>query len=103
MPSLESIGLAATAAGGPKAALRGLASIFTTTLPAAIGVIVPFFTVTIPAAFSAILPFLGPVGLIAAGVAAVVLAWRNWDQIVTFAKNVYTGVKDWMVDKFGAV
>lgn len=72
--------------------------------PGAIGAAVAtFFTTTLPAAFAAVVPFLGPVGIIAAGVAAVVIAWKNWDTIVGFVKGVYEGVKTWMVDKFNAI
>jgi hypothetical protein len=39
-----------------------------------------------------LLPLLGPIG-------AIVLAFRHWDAIVEIAKNVYTGVKTWLVDK----
>lgn len=102
-PSMETMTALVIGVGGPKAALAGLASVFTTTLPAAIAAVVPFFTATLPAAFSAILPFLGPIGVIAAGVGAVVLAWKNWDTITGFVKGVYDGVKTWLVDKFAAL
>jgi hypothetical protein len=52
---------------------------------------------------SGILPFLGPIGLIAAGVGAVVLVWKKWDTITDIAMQVYTGVKEWLVDKFAMV
>lgn len=88
---------AVTLAAGP------LVSALGTAIPAAAGVVVPLFTTTIPAAFSAVLPFLGPVGLIAAGAAAVFAVWKNWDTIAGFAKGVYDGVKTWLVDKFTAI
>lgn len=50
---------------------------------------------------------LTPVGLtimgIAAAAAAVYLAWKNWDKITEIVKNLYAGVKAWVVDKLGAV
>ena len=48
-----------------------------------------FITGGLTAAFTAILPFLGPIGLIAAGVTAVVLAWKYWDQIVAFFQGAW--------------
>jgi hypothetical protein len=91
-PSLESLVLGLMAIGGPSGAM----AIITTAGTA----LATFFTATLPAAFSAILPFLGPVGLIAAGVTAVVLVWKNWDSIVEIVTNVYTAIKTWLVDKF---
>ena len=109
-PSLESLGLGLLAIGGPSGAMAALSTagtavvtLFTTTLPAAGAVLATLFTTTLPAAFSAILPFLGPIGLIAAGVAAVVLVWKNWDAIVGFVTMVYNAVKTWLVDKFAAL
>lgn len=50
---------------------------------------------------------LTPVGLtimgIAAAATAVYLAWKNWDKITEIVKNLYVGVKAWVVDKLGAV
>jgi minor tail protein len=95
MPSLEALALGLLAIGGPSGAMAAIT---------AVGAgVVTFLTVTLPAAFSAILPFLGPVGLIAAGVAAVVVVWKNWDTITTIVKNVYNAVKEWLVDKFAQV
>jgi hypothetical protein len=113
-----------------------------------LGIAIAGITAALPllgAAFTAILPFLGPVGLIAAGVTAIYVAWKYWDEIVAFfqgawqfvvqsltsvpdlllpllgpiglvvvafkhwdeiaaiAQAVYTGVKEWLVDKFAAV
>jgi TP901 family phage tail tape measure protein len=45
----------------------------------------------------------GPIALIVAAVAGVVLAWRNWDTISAIAQRVYEGVKTWLVDRFNAV
>jgi hypothetical protein len=55
------------------------------------------------ALFAGLLPFLGPVGLIAAGVTAVYLVFKNWDRIVEIAKAVYEGVKTWLVDNLGTI
>lgn len=96
-PLLPLIGTALT---GTVAALTGA---FTALITFGTATLVPFFTVTLPAAFSAILPFLGPIGLIAAGVAAVLVVWKYWDQIVPIVKAVYDAVKMWLVDKFNAV
>jgi TP901 family phage tail tape measure protein len=77
-PALIAFGAIATAIG---AALPILA-----TVGAAIGVFVT-----------------GPIALIVAAVAGVVLAWKNWDTITGIAQAVYTGVKTWLVDRFAAV
>jgi hypothetical protein len=95
MPSLETLALGFLAIGGPSGAMAALTT--------AGAVVATFFTATLPAAFAAILPFLGPIGLIAAGVTAVIVAWRNWDTIKSIAQSVYTAVKEWLVDKFAAV
>ncbi len=80
-PVLLAFGTMATAISTLIPIVSGLGGIFTTSL----------------------LPFLGPAGLIAAGVAAVYLAWKNWDSIAGIAKAVYTAIKDWLVDKFNGV
>jgi len=46
----------------------------------------------IASAFTTILPFLGPVGLIAAGVAAVYFAWKYWDDIVAWTKRAIDSI-----------
>jgi hypothetical protein len=91
-PSLETLVLGLMAIGGPTGAMAALSS--------AGALLVTFFTVTLPAAFSAILPFLGPIGLIAAGVTAVVVVWKNWETISGFVTGVYDSVKTWLVDNF---
>jgi TP901 family phage tail tape measure protein len=60
-------------------------------------------TAGLVATFTALLPFLGAAGLIAAGVMAVVMVWKYWDDIPRYAKAIYDGVKTWLVDKFNAV
>ena len=49
---------------------------------------------TVIGAFSSMLPFLGPAGLIAAGVAAVVLVWKNWDSIKGWVNGAWEAVKN---------
>jgi hypothetical protein len=44
-----------------------------------------------------------PMVLIAAGAAAVFVAFQNWGDIVGFAKDVFNGVKTWMGDKMSAL
>lgn len=44
--------------------------------------------------FSSLLPFLGPAGLIAGGVLAVYLAWKNWDKIKDFVGGAWDAVKN---------
>lgn len=43
---------------------------------------------------SGLLPFLGPAGLIAGGVIAVYLAWKNWDKIKDFCGRAWNAVKN---------
>lgn len=95
LPSIETLTLGIIAAGGPMAVLGGLAT---------------FFTVTLPAAFTAILPFLGPVGLLVAGITAVFLAWKYWDEIVAFFKGAWQFVveqlqaaPDWLLALTGPI
>lgn len=40
---------------------------------------------------------------LAAVVAGIYFAWKNWDKITEIAKRLYTGVKTWISDKLGAV
>jgi len=94
-PAFSNIGIAILAAGGPAAAMAALSS--------AAGVVATFFLTTLPAAFSALLPFLGPAGLIAVGIGAVYLAWKNWDKITAIVSGLYTAVKEWLIDKMKAV
>ena len=53
---------------------------------------------TIIGAFSSMLPFLGPAGLIAAGVAAVVLVWENWDSIKGWVNGAWEAVKNFATE-----
>ena len=71
------------------AALAPAALSFAALAPA-ISIVLPMLSTALPAAFAAIMPFLGPVGLIAAGVTAVLLIWKNWDWIVGFFQGAWT-------------
>lgn len=55
------------------------------------------------AALPALGPFLVPLAAIAAAVAGVYLAWKNWDKIAPILRALYSGVKTWIMDKLGAV
>ena len=52
-------------------------------------------------AFSSMLPFLGPAGLIAAGVAAVVLVWKNWDSIKGWVNGAWGSSKEFCFSRLG--
>jgi TP901 family phage tail tape measure protein len=67
---------------------------------AAIGAALPVLA-TVGTAIAAFVS--GPIALIVAAVAGVVIAWRNWDTITAIAQRVYEGVKTWLVDRFNAV
>lgn len=73
------------------AALTGLGGF--AGLMTAMSTVATFITGGLTAAFTAILPWLGPVGLIALGVGAVVLAWKYWDEIVAFFSGAWQIVK----------
>jgi hypothetical protein len=111
MPSLEGLALAIMAAGGPTAALgllKGAAvavgTFFSATLPGLFAGAITFFTTTLPAAIGTVLTFLGPQGLIALAVLAVVAIWYFFgDEIAAVVKKVYGVVKEWLIDKLGAL
>lgn len=88
-----SLGAVIAAVGGTMAALVSGAGAGLVTL----------LTTILPAAFKVILPFLGPAGLIAVAVGAVLLAWKHWDSISEIVQRVYTAVKTWLVDRFAAI
>lgn len=48
-------------------------------------------------------PILVPLAAIAAAVAGVYYAWKNWDTITEIAKRLYSGIKTWLVDKLDAI
>lgn len=112
LPSLETLTLGIIAAGGPKVALTSLATLFGTTIPAAVATfvsgagaaMVTFFTTTLPAAFGTIIAFLGPQGLIALGLLALAGIWYLFgDKITAVVQKVYGAVKTWLVDKFNSI
>jgi hypothetical protein len=69
-------------------------------ISAGIGLLIPLFTTALPAAIGFLMPFLGPIGLIAAGVAAVIAVWANWDRITGYVSKVYDAAKKWLVDEW---
>lgn len=111
LPSLEQLALGIIAAGGPTAALAGLkaaalatATFIGTTFATIAGGVITFLTVTLPAAFGAVIAFLGPQGLIALALLALLAIWVKWgDDIKRIVAGVYTAVKEWLVDKLNAV
>lgn len=40
---------------------------------------------------------------LAAVIAGIYLAWKNWDKITAIVSKLYNGVKTWIVDKLGAI
>lgn len=42
----------------------------------------------------------GPIGLFITAATLAVEAYKNWDKIVAFMRNLYEAVKEWLVDKF---
>ncbi len=111
MPSMETLVLGIFAAGGPVAALGALkaaalavGAFFSTTLPALFAGTIAFFTTTLPAAFAATIAFLGPQGLIALAVLALLAIWYFFgDEISAVVSKVYTAIKTWLVDKWGDI
>ena len=45
----------------------------------------------------------GPVGLVVAIAAVLAAVVYNWDAIVDYTKQLYTGIKTWLVDKFDGI
>ena len=45
----------------------------------------------------------GPVGIVLAIAAVLAAVIYNWDAIVDYTKQLYTGIKTWLVDKFDAI
>lgn len=77
------------------------------TLISSVGTIISAFSAVAPivtAAGAAIAAIgLGPLTLIVGAIAAVVLAWKNWDTIGPIIANVYNAAKEWLLDKFTAI
>lgn len=107
------VGAAATVLGPLALGVAGLVSGFAALLPflapiaAAIGTLATIITAgAIPAIGSLIValsPILVPLAAVAAAITGVYLVWKNWDKIEPILRNLYTGVKLWLVDKLGAV
>ncbi len=107
------VGAAATALGPLALGVAGLVSGFAALLPvlapigAAIGTLATIIaTGAIPAIGSLIValsPILIPLAAVAAAITGVYLVWKNWDKIEPILRNLYTGVKLWLIDKLGAV
>ncbi len=96
LPSIEGIGIAILAAGGPTAAFGMLST--------AAGAVAAFFTTTLPLAFGAIITFLGPQGLIALAVIALGAIWYTWgDDITAVVQRVYGAIKTWLVDSWASI
>ena len=118
-PALFEAIMKLAAVGGPILLLVGAASKVVAIIGMAGG------AGSIIGAFSALLPFLGPLGLIAVGIAAVYLIWKNWDKIKewvggawdsvknfasgawdsikTFATNTWESVKGWATNTYDTV
>lgn len=118
LPSVESIGLAVLAAGGPKAAMVALMGSITSvgTTLGGLGVtmggwiagagaaLVTFCTTTLPAAFAAVITFLGPQGLIALGILALAAIWYKWgDDITAIVKRIWSAVSEYLGGKLNAI
>lgn len=95
-PSLQTV---IVGVGGLTLALAPVAIAFGT-LVTAIGPLVPLLATAIPAALSGLAVLMGPAGLVVGGIVGVYLAFKNWNTIVDIARNVYLGIKTWLVDGF---
>ena len=89
---------------GLKAAALATATFLGTTFAAMAAGLVTFLTITLPAAFAAVIAFLGPQGLIALGLLALLFVWTKWgEDIKRIVMGVYTAIKEWLVDKLNTV
>jgi hypothetical protein len=61
------------------------------------------FGVTLVGALTALGTLLLPAGLIIAGIAAVYIAFKNWDKITAIVQAVYTAIKTYLVDYFQGI
>lgn len=110
-------GAVAAAVGPILVGLGGMVSAFGAVLPL-VTKLGPVFSI-VQGALVAVIPLiwgavkamaamaLTPVGAvitaIALAVGAVYLAWKNWDKIEPILRNLYNGVKTWIMDRLGAV
>jgi hypothetical protein len=60
-------------------------------------------TAALSAAGAALVTFALPIAAVIAAVAAVYLAFKNWDKITEFVAGVYNAIKTYLVDKFTAL
>jgi hypothetical protein len=95
-----------------KTVIIGAGALITAFTPVAIaiGALTPAVTalaaalgITLVGALGAVSALLLPGAILLGGIAAVYLAFKHWDQITEFARQVYEGVKLWLVDKFTAI
>lgn len=110
------IGGAAAALGPVAIGIGGLVSGFGAMLPL-LAKTAPLFTGLAAVMTGTVIPVLatlgraliglavagGPLTLIAAAVAAVVVVWKNWDTIGPIVQRLYSTVKSYILDKLGAV
>lgn len=97
------VGLAAAAAAlGPVLAGVGLFVSGIGGLVTGIGALLPILT-TLGSALMSLVVASGPIGLAIAAVAALYLAWKNWDTIGPMVARMYNAVKTYLLDKLGAV
>src|SRR4029434_1542081 len=61
------------------------------------------FGVTLTGALATLGALLLPGAILLAGIAAVYLAFKHWDQIVEIVAMVYNAIKTYLVDKFNAL
>jgi hypothetical protein len=90
----------AAIAGGIAAALGPVLAGFGSMISFAPQLVTAFKAIRVAALFlmanPAILAFAAVIG-------GIYLAWQNWDKITAIVSRLYTGVKQWLVDKLGAV
>lgn len=68
----------------------------------ALGTVLPLFGTSLPAVFKVVTPFLGPAGLIAGGLIALVAVWLKWgDDIKRIVSDTINAVKSWFTGPFG--
>lgn len=110
------VGAVATAIGPLALGLGGIVSGFGAMLPLLVK-IGPLFTGLGAILTGTVIPIIatlgrsliglaiagGPLTLIAAAVAAVVVVWKNWDTIGPILQRLYSAVKTWVLDRLGAV
>jgi len=94
-PTLLKVG---AAAAGVLAVLGPILSVVSTLLP-----LLKYAPAVLRAVGVAFRFMLGPIGLVLLAIEGIYLAWKNWDKIEPILRNLYQGVKTWIIDKLGAV